>query len=309
MKKRNWFSAILWPDSKTIKESVNDYDKTPWYLSLRFVLLCFVSCSFLLTAIIFGQILECVLSIILLIPLGYFVMRGYRFSYVLIGLIKLYDSVLRLFGNGPFHVSGSLVWSVLVWTAIWLGLCISCYRIETLRRIKKPDTNKITVLDKVFFCVLGLFASLMVYGIYYERTDPKIQLENKYGIQNVEVVEDLYMHVVSIPQLCESSWQKAADEYNKGKTETVSVDILTEGYINRYLAVNEKILEQIPEILITEFKNVLGEKTTESLNNEMIKKGHDITDKSEMNSDIYYNLCVMLIGVEDENLKINITEQ
>ena len=307
---RNWFSLMLWADKKEIQESVKKYDETPWYLSLRFGLLCFVFFLSLLTTIFMKQFSDYIISLIMIFfPLGYFVMRGYRFSYVLIGLVKLYDSIMRLFVSGPFHVSnGPQVWSVLIWTVIWLGLCISCYRIESLRRIENPDTNRITKLDKVFFGIFGLVALFFAYGFYLEKTDPRFQLENKYGVQNVEVVEDLYMHVVSVPQLCESSWQKAADEYNKGKKEKVSVDILTQRYINRYLAVNEKILEKIPEILITEFRSTLGEKTTKNLNDEMIKSGHKIIGKPEMNSDMYYSLCLRLLGTEDENLKINITQ-
>lgn len=305
-KERNWFSAMLWVDESVVRENVEVYDVLPWYKSVRFFLLCFVYGSFLLTAILYHEWIDYILISILFIPIGYFIMRGYRFTFVLMAVLKLYDSISRLFVLDQYHVSGGSVIGILIWTTLWLGLCITAYRVETLRRSKNKLSKTVTKWDKVFFCVLGIFTGLIVYGHYYERTDPRIQLENKYGVQNVAIAEDLYIHLVSIPQFCDASWQKAADVYNEDKAEKVNAKDVTDRYLQRYLAVNEDVLSMLPESLGEDFVNLLGQKTTESFSRDAIKLARQKFETKVNDSDVLYMLCIMLLTADETALKINI---
>ena len=154
--------------------------------------------------------------------------------------------------------------------------------------------------------MLGIFTGLIVYGHYYERTDPRIQLENKYGVQNVAIAADLYIHLVSIPQFCDASWQKAADVYNEDKAEKVNAKDVTDRYLQRYLAVNEDVLSMLPESLGEDFVNLLGQKTTESFSRDAIKLARQKFETKVNDSDVLYMLCIMLLTADETALKINI---
>ena len=243
---------------------------------------------------------------VLFIPIAYLMMRGYRFTFILVAILKLYDSISRLFIMDQSHISGGSIVGILIWTALWLGLCITAYRIETARRSQNKKSKNITNLDKVFLCLFVIFAGLITYGVYSGRTDPKIQLENKYGVQNVAIAEDLYIHFVSIPDLCESSWQKVAEFYNNDEAEKLNANDITENYLQRYFTVNEDILSNVPEKLGEEFANLLGQETSNSFRKNAIKFTQKNLETKASDSDVVYMLCVMLLTADDEALKIDI---
>lgn len=301
-KERNWFIELLWTDEQNIQKAVAEYNTTPWYLTYRFGLLCFVVITLLLSALLYDW-LGGVLFMIFMIPLGYFIMRGYRFSYVLLGLFRIWDFVLTVPKLAMTHRTWAVI-TAIIFAAIWLGLCISCYRIETARHKKYKDANKVTTMDKILLVVCGLFTLICVGLTVIGLSDPKYKLEQKYGAKNVEIAEDLYINTVTIPEMCKDSWQGLATAYNEKNYTNTTGEELSKGYVRRYMYINGDIIAKIPETLIKEFGEVAGEKTTKTMTKEFIKIGQDIMNTKEVDSTVYGTVCYMLLTVDDEHIKI-----
>lgn len=302
---RFWLWELLWIDEKNITDAVAEYNTTPWYSTYRFGLLCFVIITLILSAVLLHEWAGFLLFAILMVPMGYFVMRGYRFSYVLLGLLRLLDFVLMFPKMAMAHRTGSIIMS-LIFASIWIGLCITCYRIETARHKKYKDAGKVTKTDKVLMWVCGifvlLFAGLTVYGL----SDPKYKLEQKYGERNVEIAEDLYIHSVVVPGMCDAFLPKMAELYNESHSEKLSGEDFKNIYLYRYWSLNKDILNGLPESLIADFRDVAGEETTKTMTEEFIKIGQRVMDTKEINDSVYMTVCSMLFTVDDEHMKINI---
>ena len=300
---RFWLWELLWTDEKNIKDAVAEYDTTPWYSTYRFGLLCFVAITLVLSAVLLHEWAGFLLFAILMIPMAYFVMRGYRFSYVLLGLFRLWDFILMVPKMAMEHRTGSVIMS-LFFASIWIGLCITCYRIETARHKKYKDARKVTTTDKILIWVCGIFIVLFVGLTMLGLSDPKYKLEQKYGAKNVEIAEDLYIHSVVVPGMCDRFLPKMAELYNERHINKLSGEDLKNVYVYRYWSLNQDILNGLPESLIKDFREVAGEETTKTMTEEFIKIGQSIMDTKEVNVSVYMTVCSMLFTVDDEHMKI-----
>lgn len=304
-KEKNWFSAMLWEDDKIIQERVKKYNDTPWYKSLRFGLLCFVFGSIFLTALFFGpyNVFDWIGMVIFLAPIGYFVMRGYRFTFVLFGIVKLWDSFVRIVDVETLQTyANSTVFSIVVWTVVWIGLCVTCYRVETLRRKTNSDSKRISKTDNIIFILLGALTFLCARGYYLEQTDVRLQLENKYGTQNVRIAEELYSYGVSIPQICETEWKNMLQDYNKEQKEPIVYEAFLLAYIQNYDAVNSEIIESLPEGLFKDYQEKLGESTTQNVINSL-------KNMEQKNNDVVFTFCSNVLNLSDDEIKITPTLQ
>ena len=304
-KERNWFIELLWTDEQNIKDAVADYNTTPWYSTHRFGLLCFVVITLLLSAVLLHEWAGVLLFMIMMIPLGYFVMRGYRFSYVLLGLFRIWDFVLTVPKLAMANRTGSIITSA-IFVAIWVGLCITCYRIESARHKKYKDAKKVTGWDKIVLVVCGLFTLIFVGLTVLGLSDPKYKLEQKYGAKNVEIAEDIYIHAVTIPEMCKESWQGFATAYNEKNNTNATGEIFARGYVQRYMDINSDIISKIPESLIKEFREVAGEETTKTMTAEFIKIGQNVLNTKDVDATVYAAVCYMLLTAEDNAMKIDV---
>lgn len=294
-KGRNWLLEIVWADNAYIEQAASAYDTTPWYKSMRFGLLCLVIGSLLLTALLFKQWAEMFFLAVFMIPLGYFVMRGYRFTFVLIGLFKLYDAILRITAVQPGHV-----WSIFIWTALWLGLAVTCYRIETARRKLFKESLKITKTDKVVFGIFGAIILAYVGLFAIGKLDTKGELEDKYGAQNVRIIEEFYIYTNTVIEICEPTWRKVAEIHSKEIKRNFSYDDLKEAYLANYFALNENVWQKMPDGLGYEFKQKLGNKTTSDF-----RKSIEDLGKSKGNiAEVYYTVCTGFLNMSEDELKI-----
>ena len=300
-----WLWELLWTDEKNIEDAVAKYDTTPWYLTYRFGLLCFVVITLILSAILLHEWAGFLLFAILMIPVAYFVMRGYRFSYVLLGLFRLWDFVLMAPKMAREHRTGSIIMS-LIFASIWIGLCITCYRIETARHKKYKDARQVTTMDKILIWVCGIFVLAFVGLTMLGLSDPKYKLEQKYGAKNVEIAEDIYVHAVTIPEMCKDSWEGLATAYNEKNYTNATGEDFARGYVRRYMDVNDDIIKKIPETLIKEFRDVAGEETTKTMVKEFIKIGQNVLDTKDVDFTVYGAVCYMLLTADDNAMKIDV---
>ena len=65
---RFWLWELLWTDEQNIKDAVAEYNKKPWYKTVRFGLCCLVIGTLLLTALITKQWLDYVVATIVMLP-------------------------------------------------------------------------------------------------------------------------------------------------------------------------------------------------------------------------------------------------
>lgn len=302
---RFWLWELLWTDEKNIKNAVAEYDTTPWYSTYRFGLLCFIAITLVLSAILLHEWGGFLLLAILMIPMAYFVMRGYRFSYVLLGLFRLWDFVLTVPKMAMEHRTGSVIGS-LIFASIWIGLCITCYRIETARYKKYKDARKVTTTDKILIWVCGIFVLAFVGLTMVGLSDPRYKLEQKYGAKNVKIAEDIYVHAVTIPEMCKESWKGLATAYNEKNHTNATGEDLARGYVQRYMEINGDIISKIPETLIKEFRDVAGEKTTQTMTREYVKIGQNVLDTKDVDVTVYGAVCYMLLTADDNAMKINV---
>lgn len=300
---RFWLWELLWTDEQNIKDAVADYNKNPWYKTVRFGLSCLVMGTLLLTAIITKQWLDYIVAGIVMLPVCYFVIRGYRFSYVLLAAYKLYDVALKLQTIKPSAMS--IFW-LIFWTAIWLGLCITCFRIENARHKTFKDAKKITIADKVMLLVCGIVTVLFIGLTAIGMSDPRYKLEQKYGEKNVEIAEDIYVHAVTIPEMCKESWQGIATAYNEKHNTNATGEDLARGYVQRYMDINGDIISKIPETLIKEFREVAGEETTKTMTAEFVKIGQNVLNTKDVDATVYGAVCYMLLTAEDNTMKISL---
>lgn len=300
---RFWLWELLWTDEQNIKDAVAEYNKKPWYKTVRFGLCCLVIGTLLLTALITKQWLDYVVATIVMLPVCYFVVRGYRFSYVLLAAYKLYDVALKLPTMKPSVMS--IFWLVF-WVSIWLGLCITCFRIETARHKTFKDARKVTTADKIMMFVCGIVTLLFIVLSVIGLSDPKYKLEQKYGAKNVEIAEDIYIHVVTIPEMCKESWQGFATAYNEKNNTNATGEIFASGYVQRYMDVNSDIISKIPETLIKEFREVAGEETTKTMTAEFVKIGQNVLNTKDVDATVYGAVCYMLLTAEDNTMKISL---
>ena len=290
--KRDLLSKIFWPHKQVIQKSVGKYDKTPWYSSVRFALLCFVVITVPIAAVLSHDLWGILGMIIMMIPMGYFVMRGYRFAYVALGCFRLFDTVITIPSLVTNDKIGLMV-LMLIWTAIWVCLCITCYRIETLRREKRENIKRVTTLDKVLFVVLVLVTAFFAYGIYRGQTDPRTQLIKKYGAHDVDLVEVTYMNTVATQKLCLPIWENIITN-SFGNKENIDTFQIIEKRHKLYLDTYVKDTKNLSAELFKEFEAKLGSQTLEKTK-EAVEASRKPTETTWTQT--YYRFCHEAIRV------------
>jgi len=156
-KSKNWFLNMIWADNSLIEDSVKKYAETKWYKSPRYWILLWGIIATIISGliqtgnttidIIAGTLIICAVFM----ALSPFIIKGYIFPFVLLILFKIYDMVLTL-AERP-----RAAMSILIFGAIWIGICITSIRIEVLR-------NKTQKIKRRFWKDLLYSFSILIAG-------------------------------------------------------------------------------------------------------------------------------------------------
>ena len=84
-KERNWISASLWADKEDIRKGAERYGEVKWYKSARFWPSMLVLILTWIGAAVTGSYSEAVGVSVILCPLCYLNVKGYRWSLLLTG--------------------------------------------------------------------------------------------------------------------------------------------------------------------------------------------------------------------------------
>ncbi len=147
-----------------ISDFVKNYDTYKWYQHPKYWILLWaifavIAGAFIQlsnTDVIFGM-LGFLMALFTLTP---FIIKGYIFPFILLIIFKSYDMVLTL-GQTP-HAA----WSIIGFGFIWIGICITCIRIEVLRN-KTAPVKKRFWKDLLYSLTILFIGLLLTVGISF----------------------------------------------------------------------------------------------------------------------------------------------
>ena len=114
-KERNWISASLWADKEDIRKGAERYGEVKWYKSARFWPSMLVLILTWIGAAVTGSYSEAVGVSVILCPLCYLNVKGYRWSLLLFAALYTFDRVSVLYMRAESgQASGSGLWWLLM---------------------------------------------------------------------------------------------------------------------------------------------------------------------------------------------------
>jgi len=184
--KGNW----LWPSNETIENDAKEYDSKTWSAPRNILIYIFTILVLLNTLFSFllgkKDTTELFLGYLLFfLPLGYFLNKGYRFSFIAaiaLETFALVSGIVRL-GFG-----GSAI-AIIVWLLI-TDLALRSFRIESARKrlgLAKKRRVWLDILIGVgLFVVMLFFAYVHLSAVragagYDEYSQPAIYQEQEYS--------------------------------------------------------------------------------------------------------------------------------
>lgn len=133
-KERNWISASLWADKEDIRKGAERYGEVKWYKSVRFWPSTLVLILTWIGAAVTGSYSEAVGVSVILCPLCYLNVKGYRWSLLLFAALYTFDRFLVLYMRAESgQISGSGLWWLLIWWLVIVGATLTAFRIENYR--------------------------------------------------------------------------------------------------------------------------------------------------------------------------------
>lgn len=131
---RNWISASLWADKEDIRKGAERYDEVKWYKSVRFWPLMLVLVLTWAGTAVTKNYLDALGATVLLCPLCYLNVKGYRWSLLLFAALYTFDRVSILYMKAESgQASGSGLWWLLIWWLVIVGATLTAFRIENYR--------------------------------------------------------------------------------------------------------------------------------------------------------------------------------
>ena len=138
-KERNWISASLWADKEDIRKGAERYGEVKWYKSARFWPSMLVLILTWIGAAVTGSYSEAVGVSVILCPLCYLNVKGYRWSLLLFAALYTFDRVSVLYMRAESgQASGSGLWWLLIWWLVIVGATLTAFRKTIVISITLP---------------------------------------------------------------------------------------------------------------------------------------------------------------------------
>lgn len=181
-KRSNYFELLFWPTKKDISDSVKNYDKIKWYHQVKYLSLIWAIISNVIGSFVMFSGAEAIYTAILtlgaFLALGVFIRKGYIFPFVLLILIKLGDILFHLSWGTTIGILAIISWFV------WIGLCITCIRIEVARHKTKKVQNRFWK-DFLYSFIIFIVGGIIAFGTMFIMESPtyednRIEFETEY---------------------------------------------------------------------------------------------------------------------------------
>lgn len=284
-KERNWISASLWADKEDIRKGAERYGEVKWYKSARFWPSMLVLILTWIGAAVTGSYLEAVGVSVILCPLCYLNVKGYRWSLLLFAALYTFDRVSVLYMRAESgQASGSGLWWLLIWWLVIVGATLTAFRIENYRHkhnlAGRGHYVKDTLIALAFPVVL--IASFMAYNIFMYKSsltdEQRKALAFSYGFisRNTDgVINYCLGSGVELQKFPEQFRQTYADEITKVNDWLEKDEIFKSGM--------EASLQENKEMLYEVFENgrkdlirlTIAEETGEKPENLVWKTEYD----------------------------------
>lgn len=178
---RNWISAALWADETEIRRAAENYDQVKWYRSVRIFPSALILVMTWLAALLTGNYWDALGVSMILCPLAYLNLKGYRWSFLLLIAFYTLDRIYAFYAGIELDEKINPV-VMMIWWVIIVGGSLTAFRIESYRikhnLVGRRHYLKDTLITLAF--PLILFVSLAIYLYNYRSPLPAEQKENLF---------------------------------------------------------------------------------------------------------------------------------
>lgn len=169
-----WPKQMLWANEDDISKIVHNYEQMPWHTKPKAILACVLSFFFFIG--LFINFSQALFALIYFVPLIYLLLSGYRIASILIALLYTIDRIYVIKEN--YYLNVYIIF--FVWCLI-IGLCITCFRVETGLKKNGTAKNAAPIKDTFIAIMSGIILLCCWYVLIFSMDDAarsKIAREN-----------------------------------------------------------------------------------------------------------------------------------